>query len=52
MFAVGDIYETLGRLFSHGTKLFGEAIHYRDSCRLCYIHRLEGFFRGLAQELT
>ena len=51
MFTVDDIYETLGKLRTHGAQLVGEVVQYKDLYRLCYIRGPEGLLVGLAQEL-
>lgn len=51
MFAVEDIYDTLGRLAGRGATLVGEVVRYRDAYRLCYVRGPEGILIGLAQEL-
>ena len=51
MFTVDDIYETLGKLRTHGAQLVGEVVQYKDVYRLCYIRGPEGLLVGLAQEL-
>jgi len=52
MFTVGDIDETLARLYKRGAKLVGrEVVQYEDRYRLCYIRGPGGLLIGLAQEL-
>jgi predicted enzyme related to lactoylglutathione lyase len=51
MFAVDDIDDTLERLATHGAKLVGEVVDYKDVYRLCYIRGPEGILIGIAQEL-
>jgi catechol 2,3-dioxygenase-like lactoylglutathione lyase family enzyme len=51
MFAVDEIDETLERLRTHGAKLVGEVVQYKNAYRLCYIRGPEGLLIGLAQEL-
>lgn len=51
MFAVEDLDDTLSRLGKHGAKVVGEAVHYGDVYRLCYIHGPKGILIGLAQQL-
>ena len=52
MFAVGDLDETLARLYARGAQLVGEVVQYQEIYRLCYIRGPEGLLIGLAQELT
>lgn len=52
MFAVGDLDETLARLYRHGAQLVSsEVVQYEDAYRLCYVRGPEGILIGLAQEL-
>ena len=52
MFTVGDIDETLARLYKRGAQLVGsEVVQYEDLYRLCYIRGPGGLLIGLAQEL-
>ncbi|MBB3912966.1 VOC family protein [Rhizobium fabae] len=51
MFTVDNIDETLERLRTHGARLIGEVVQYKDAYRLCYIRGPEGLLIGLAQEL-
>ena len=52
MFTVGDIDETLARLFKIGAQLVGEVVKYEELYRLCYIRGPEGLLIGLAEQLT
>lgn len=51
MFAVGDIDDTLDRLYKRGAQLVEEVAQYQDSYRLCYIRGPEGILIGLAEQL-
>ncbi|SEO92065.1 hypothetical protein SAMN05660816_03842 [Niastella yeongjuensis] len=51
MFNVGDLDETLNRLYKQGATLVGEVVQYEDVYRLCYIRGHEGLLIGLAEEL-
>ncbi|KRB60292.1 glyoxalase [Rhizobium sp. Root708] len=52
MFAVDDVDETLERLRTHGARLVGDVVQYKEAYRLCYIRGPEGILIGLAQELN
>ncbi|ANN58217.1 glyoxalase [Mesorhizobium loti NZP2037] len=51
MFTVDDIDDTLERLRTHGARLAGEVVQYKDVYRLCYIRGPGDLLIGLAQEL-
>lgn len=51
MFAVEDLDETLGRLYTLGATLVGEVVQYENIYRLCYVRGPEGILIGLAEEL-
>jgi len=52
MFAVDDIEDVLGRLYTHGAELVGEVAQYEDSYRLCYVRGPEGILVALAEQLS